>query len=167
MIRWTLMFILGLGILGESRAQDSLSWGVFRELRPQVGYVLNIESSDKTKYHFIDIGIMKVRSTEGIHPSSSAIYFSNEIGLDSKFVWGPKLGGVISLMFLVVGAEVVYYTDFDSGSLRLIPYFGFGSHKLRFTINPNITLTKGGFPLNSGNLNITISPFKLSQRRVQ
>lgn len=160
--------MFGLGILTESRAQDSLSFfGVFKEFRPQVGYVYNIDDSDKPTYHFVDIGVMKVRHIKSIHPTSSAVYFSNEFKLGSKFVWGPKVGALSSFMLIVVGAELVYYTDFDTGSLRLVPFIGFGSHLFRLTVNPNITLTQGEFPLNSGSLCITISPFKFDSKRVE
>lgn len=166
-----MLLVLGLGIPAESPAQDALSsppgWGVFKEFRPQVGYVYNIEDSDKRTYHFVEIGVMKVKYNKTNHPTSSAIYFSNELGIGSNFMWGPKIGVLASAMLFVIGAEIVYYTDFETGSLRLMPYLGYGNHLFRLAFSPSITLTKGELPLNPFNISMTVSPFKFNGKRME
>src|SRR5690606_15759274 len=94
-----------------------------------VGYNHNfgekVDGKRPATLHFVELGLWRSNVMKGHHPLTITYYFANDIGLNTNdFVIGPKIGGFFSLMVLGIGGEFVYYTDFDSGSLRFIPSMG-------------------------------------------
>ena len=153
----------------EVKAQDRLHLdrGTFKELGFIVGYNYNFEDSDSRNYHLVEFGLIKSTYNNYHHPVNSSFYFSNELGLNTKdFVWGPKAGAYVGFWMFAVGAEAIYYTDFQQGSLRLAPYFGIGFHQFKLTVNPHIKLNNKDFLPNTGNFNITIRPFVLKKKKI-
>jgi hypothetical protein len=96
-------------------------------------------------YSYVDIGFSKNSNTTiGYHPFSSAYFASTEIKLGDKLILGPKIGGWIAggSSAMVLGLNMIYYTDFDNGSLVLRPEIGFGVDKLKLVYGYNANLTK-------------------------
>jgi hypothetical protein len=165
------IFIISLIILNfqEAKSQDTTSrnTGSFRELGIIAGYNNNFGEYDAKRYHFLELGIMRSVYHSYHHYSSACAYFSNELGLNTpNFVWGPKLGGYFSVYMLVLGAETIYYTDFQGGSLRIGPYVGLGTHHFKLTTNFYLKITNKDFPVNQASLNITIRPFAIITEKI-
>lgn len=153
----------------EVKAQDTLSLpgGTFKELGFITGYNYNFEDSDSKNYHLVEFGIIKSTYSNYYHPVSSSFYFSNELKLNTKdFVWGPKIGAYLGFWMFAIGAEAIYYTDFQKGSFRIAPYLGLGCHQFKLTINPHIKISHKDFLPNTGNINLTIRPFVLKKRKI-
>ena len=94
-------------------------------------------------YSYADIGFAKMSSTTiGHHPFSSAYFASTEIKLGDKFIIGPKIGGWIAggSSAFALGLNMIYYTDFDNGSLVFRPEIGIGfdNFKLVYGYNANL-----------------------------
>ena len=109
--------------------------------------------------HFLEVAIWKTAgSVAGHHPVSFTYYGGTDIGLNTdRFTIGPKVGGFVSIMVTGLGAEFCYYTDFNSGSLRFIPYIGLCSPYFKLTFNPHVVITNKDFQgLNNGHVNLAI-----------
>ncbi len=164
-----LIIICVIFSIRKVKAQDTLylNTGTFKELGFIAGYDYNFEDSGSKNYHLVEFGIIKSTYTNYHHPVNSSFYFSNELGLNTEdLVWGPKVGAYIGFWMFAVGAEIVYYTNFQEGSLRIAPYFGLGFHHFKLTFNPHIKLNNQDFLPNTGNINITIRPFVFKKKRI-
>ncbi|AXP82935.1 hypothetical protein CJ739_3876 [Mariniflexile rhizosphaerae] len=95
----------------------------------------------------------------GRHGGGYQYGIGTEIGLNTeKFTIGPKISGAINLMGIVIGTELVTYTDFDNWTLRLVPFIGIGGEKGKLTINPHLILTNKNFqPIDKGLLSLTLN----------
>lgn len=155
---------------GSLHAQRTLeSSRPYKETALTIGYNFNPASQnveDSKGLHFLELGLWRTHVLDAHHPVSAAAYVANDFGLNTDdFVIGPKIGGFVSFwMFLALGAEVCYYTDFDSGSLRVIPSLGLFSPKLKLTFNPHIIINNKDFQhFGNGHINLTIRVFKLNR----
>ncbi|OQP66506.1 hypothetical protein A3860_13555 [Niastella vici] len=94
---------------------------------------------------YVEIGIAKNSyAIVGHHPSSNTIFASTEMKFGQKFIIGPKIGcwaggGVAGM---AMGASMIYYTDFDDGTLVFRPDIGFGFAHFKFVYGYNFRLTK-------------------------
>ena len=96
-------------------------------------------------YSYADIGLAKLSSTTiGHHPFSSASFVSTEIKLGDKFIVGPKIGvwAAGGSGAMVIGLNMIYYTDFDNSSLVFRPEIGFGLNNFKLVYGYNANLTK-------------------------
>jgi len=97
------------------------------------------------KSRFVEIGIAKNSyTTVGHHPFSSTIFASTDMKFGEKFILGPKIGcwagGGAGGM--AMGANMIYYTDFNNGTLVFRPDIGFGFGHFKFVYGYNFRLTK-------------------------
>ncbi len=130
-----------------------------------LGYDWNTDLKTNNSFHMLELGLVKSKYKSRI-PVNFSYYFSNEFVLNAnKFVWGPKVGVNAGLFGLIVGAETIYYTDFEKGSLRIGPYMGFGNHIFKLTLIPQITLANKNFGINNYNLNLTFNIFDLNKKK--
>lgn len=99
-------------------------------------------------YHNIEIGVASnTFSTVGHHAYTSAYYVSSEVFIDRNPIIGPKIGGWISggVGAMALGGSLIYYTDFDQGTLRLRPEIGMGIGAVKLTYGYNIPLANRSF----------------------
>lgn len=116
-----------------------------------IGYHFNLMKRDKgdtsaRKYHLLEIGLLRTKFLVTRHWGGLGYYMSSEIGLNTKeWLIGPKIGGFLAYGPLILGSELVLYTDFEEESLRWVPFFGFGSNRLQITVNPHVVLSNKDF----------------------
>ena len=141
----------------------------YKETALTIGYNYNfgdkVDGERPKSFHFIELGVWKSNVASGHHPIQAAYYFANDFGLNTgDFVMGPKVGGFLSILVFGIGGELCYYTDFNAGSLRLIPSFGFFTPHFKLTINPHLVLTNNEFQdINKGHVNLTVRLFSLKK----
>lgn len=164
---------LFLLISGGVAAQDSafVVHGYFRETVFAAGYHYNfgdkVDGKRPESLHFAELAVWRTAgSVAGHHPVSFTYYGGSDIGLNTdRFTIGPKVGGFISIMITGLGAEFCYYTDFNSGSWRFIPYIGACTPYFKLTFNPHVVITNKDFQgLNSGHVNLTIRVAAIRKR---
>lgn len=96
----------------------------------------------------------------GHHPAAWSMFSSVEASFGNqgnRTIIAPKVGGWIGggIAGMALGANLLYYTDFDEGSLRFRPEIGMGFGRWKVTYGYNIPLTNGDFrSVNRGCLNI-------------
>ena len=139
------LFISFLAFPQESQTDDSY----YDSINIQAGYQLSFEGPNDRNFHLLDVGIHKLRYG-GRHGGGFQYGISTEIGLNTEsFILGPKVTGLIYYQFLVLGSELVTYTDFNSWSLRYVPIFGIGGNGFSLTLRPQVILTNDNFkPVN-------------------
>jgi len=101
-----------------------------------------------SKHAFIDLGVSSNRfGTIGHHPFASAFFASSELHFGSKIVIGPKVGAWASggVGGIAMGVNMIYYSDFEKGSLVFKPEIGFGQSKFKLTYGYNARLTNTSF----------------------
>jgi hypothetical protein len=118
------------------------------------------------KNTFIDIGISKNSNTVvGHHPFSSAYFASTELKFDNKFIIAPKIGAWAAggVGGIAMGLNMIYYTDFENGSLAFRPEIGFGFQNFKFVYGYNAILTRHKLDGINRNLGSIIYCFKLKK----
>lgn len=146
-MRPTLIVLLHVFLLHHAYAQDTTRTQyirqdkVFREFSLLAGYAYTIDKPASSRYHVLEFGVARAFVAQLHHFAAGDVHWSNELILRGDDpVWGPKLGFTGGIGVLFIGADLVYYTDFDSGSLRLAPYFGFGSYPITIGLRPHVLL---------------------------
>ena len=117
-------------------------------------------------YSYADFGFSKnSNTTVGYHPFSSAYFASTEIKLGDKLIIGPKIGAWIAggSSAMVIGLNMIYYTDFDNGNLVFRPEIGFGVNNFKLVYGYNANLTKDRLNRINKNLVGLTYCFKLKQ----
>jgi hypothetical protein len=165
-----LLLLFVFSFTSQLPAQDTIqiSHGCFKETALFSGYILNTGNKGNKSSHILEIGIWKTKYVNHVEPVSASYYLSNEFLLhDSKFAIGPKVGCFVGFWTLCLGIEVVYYTDFEDGAIRLTPFFGLGGHNIKLTINPLISLYNKDFKyINPVSLSLTIQILSLKKQRL-
>lgn len=95
----------------------------------------------------------------GYHPAAWACFISTEIKIDNKLLVGPKIGAWVGggMSGLAVGANLIYYTDFEQSSLRIRPEIGLGFGRWKVVYGYNIPLTNKDFDgVNNSNIGIAL-----------
>jgi hypothetical protein len=113
---------------------------------------------------FIDLGVSVVKSgTAGHHPFASVAFIASEFRFVNKPIVGPKIGVWAAGGFapLVLGLNIIYYSDFTRNSLVLRPEAGLGLNKLKLVYGYNFRLTNTSFDRISRNNFGIIYCFKL------
>lgn len=96
-------------------------------------------------YTYAEIGYAFNRyGNAGPHPIASAWYSGSEIMIGRDLIIGPKIG-VHMLGGLGLGGCMIYYTNFDEGSLVLRPEFGMGIERVRMAYGYNFKITNTDF----------------------
>ena len=166
----TFLFLLVLLSLSWplSKAQDTLNinFGHVKETALYGGYSFNTGDTANKKSHIIELGIWKSNYVNHVEPVNFNYYIGNEFLIhDSKLAIGPKIGSYIGFWMLVLGTDLVYYTNFSENALRLVPYFGFGGHSLKLTFNFYANLSNKDF-IYTNPVSVNVS-FQLHSLRKQ
>jgi hypothetical protein len=132
--------------LGQISQPD---YSFYDSVNIQGGYLFSFEGPNEDNFHLLEFGINKLRYG-GRHGGGFQLGISTEMGLNTdKFVVGPKISGLIYYQFLVLGSEVVTYTDFENWTLRYVPIFGIGGNGFHLVLKPQVILTNKNFqPVN-------------------
>lgn len=92
-----------------------------------------------------EVGIAKnISETQGHHPFSVTVFGSSEMKLNNQFVCGPKVGVWAAGGFaaMVMGVNMIYYTDFHHGTPVVRPEIGFGLKYFKLVYGYNIRVAK-------------------------
>jgi len=170
----TLILFTSTLFVGNLKSQDPLIYkGLGRKMEFGVetglfsGYGFGLGTKDTKKSHIFEIGIWRSKYVIGHKALFRTIYGGNDfILIDSKLFFGPKIGGYIGFFLFVVGAELIYYSNFKQSSLMFAPYYGFGGHPIQLTLKPLIKLTDHDFDFFTGaiNLGLTIQIASLKKK---
>ncbi len=120
------------------------------------------------KSTFFDIGISKNNNTVvGHHPFFSAYFASTELKFGDKFIMGPKIGAWAAggVGGIAMGLNMIYYTDFDNGSLVFRPEIGLGFQSFKLVYGYNAILTKYKLDGINRSLGSIVYCFKLKRLR--
>lgn len=154
----------------DQNAIRYLSYKHYKESSFTLGYNYNFGDKGENgkrpePWHFVELGFWRSHVSIGHHAVMTNYYFANDFGLNTNdFMIGPKAGCFVGFFLFGLGVEAVYYTDFNSGSLRFIPSLGIFTPYFKLTINPHIVITNKEFQdLNKGHVNLTIRVFKISR----
>jgi hypothetical protein len=130
-----------------------------RYLIEQTSYLSLLVGFNFWKENYGELGIAYNKyGTLGHHPMATAVFFSNEFKIDAtKTVIGPKIGvwaaggsGIIAM-----GLNLIYYTDFDEGTLRFRPEIGMGVNGFKVVYGYNIAVnSKSSILINDHNIGI-------------
>ena|SRR6201991_1096119 len=82
--------------------------------------------------------------TAGHHPIATAFYGGSEVMIGKDFIIGPKIGWQ-AMGGLAMGGSMIYYTNFDAGSLVLRPEFGIGMERFKMVYGWNVKITNKDF----------------------
>ncbi|XCF07517.1 hypothetical protein ABI125_06580 [Tamlana crocina] len=165
--RITIILLIGFINLGVGQNRKERDYANYKSLNLGVGYSYSFGDPNDKNFHLLDIGINNTMYG-GLHGGGFQYGIGTEIGLNTeKFTIGPKISGLINLMGIAIGTELVTYTDFNNWTLRLVPFFGFSGEKGKLTINPHVILTNKNFqPIDRGLINLTIN-LSLNREKVE
>jgi hypothetical protein len=152
-----ILLLVFICLTGHSQTKDS---GEYRKgyMEKELGLLIGANVGHSG---LLEIGLSKVAyGSDGHHPLGYGYFISNEVKLSGKFIMGPKIGvyfaGGSSAMGF--GCDLIYYTDFDKGSLTLRPDIGFSVSKFRIAYGYNFKMTNKDFAgINRGVLHISYS----------
>lgn len=117
-------------------------WGLVATYRKEIG------REDRAPMHMIDLGI--ARGTYGRSMFTTSAWASVSVGQRGDWtIVAPRIGAQVGLL-LSFGAELVYVTDLDQGSLQLIPSIGFVGYPFRIAIEPHVRLVNTEFEAVEG-----------------
>ncbi|REG86024.1 hypothetical protein [Winogradskyella sediminis] len=165
--RISFLFLVGCITFGFCQSEYDKKYGHYESLNLGVGYSYSFSDSNKKDFHLLYIGLNKT-NYGGRHGGGYQYGIGTEIGLNTKkFTIGPKISGTFYFQFIAIGTELITYTDFDQWTLRLVPFIGIGSEKLKLTINPQVILTNKNFqPVNKSLLNLSVN-LSLDRKKVR
>jgi hypothetical protein len=109
------------------------------------------------KNGYLELGVARNYCFEGVYGMKIAngYYFSTEVRPGDNLIVAPKVGVWASALF-AVGAEAIYYTNFDDGSLCLRPAVGFGWSDFKLMYGYNIPITNKDMKgVNGSNFSLT------------
>lgn len=124
------------------------------------------------KYIFAEVGLSKNSTTlMDYHSYSDGYFVSSEIRIGDKFIIGPKIGIWASggSSGLSMGLNMIYYTNFNKGSLIFRPEIGIGQERFKFVYGYNAILTKyklGGINRNLGSI-VYLIKFRTLKNKVR
>lgn len=164
------MLVFLLPLCSVLEAQDTLAnvdYGHYNESAIAFGYNYSFDDSPSKKVHLIEAKFWKTHYG-GRHPSFVNWHIGSEIALNtSEFVVGPKLGGSLMYGGIILGSHLVFYSNFNKGTLRFVPFMGFGSHVVNLSFNVHTRLINKEYePVNSFHLNLTVRPFKIKEEKL-
>ncbi|MXV14816.1 hypothetical protein [Hufsiella ginkgonis] len=142
-------------------AQDTDTVLVYLQVKPQsaltLGYNYSFAEPNERNFHLAEVRVERGR-TDPRHGGFGVLSLGTDIGLNTrKFLAGPRAGVLAGFMGICLGADLDYYTDFEQGTLRLVPIIGIGSNRIRLSINPHVRLTNRYFePIDRGHINLTV-----------
>lgn len=105
-------------------------------------------------YSFAELGLAINHYGKNRHPFSLNYFISNEIKLNQDLIIGPKAGIWIGGGY-AMGLNLIYYTDFDKGSVVFRPEIGIGIQKVKLVYGYNWNVNKGLFKINQHQVGLT------------
>ena len=80
-------------------------------------------------------------SSVGLHPFSSTVFISNEVHFHHKITIAPKVGLWVSggAGGLVMGVNLLYYTNFTQSMIVFRPEMGIGARGFKLTYGHNVS----------------------------
>ncbi len=127
-----------------SHAQDS-SHAYHHHYFDQKKKISLLAGYNGANYQFAEIGLaLNTYGVNGHHPMAWAMFVSDEIEVRENPVMGFKAGAWVSGGFLL-GSSLVYYTDFNEGSLRFRPEIGVGIYQLKVSYGYNFAIVNRDF----------------------
>lgn len=134
-----------------------------------IGYSYNYSKPNKGQFHIGEFGFWSARYRTGKSALSRVWYIANETALyPPQKIIGPKIGGFVGIGPLVLGAETTFYTNFEEGTLRFVPYVGIGNTLGKITYHYHMRVTNPEFePIDRMHLNITLQLFRLHNKRIK
>jgi hypothetical protein len=142
---------------------------IFKESGIIAGYTFNFGfDSGLGGNHMVELGWKRAWFVRFIQTASANYYFASDFNLDlNNFIIGPKIGGYLGFSAFVAGGDLVFYTNFGQGTLRFLPYAGFGNHAFRLVFSPHIPIVNSDLPgLNDYNVTLSIRMVRLSRERI-
>lgn len=161
----TLLFLLYFGT--NSFSQNSQDYNLYTSTNIETGYSYNFGEPNNRNFHILSLGLNKT-TYGGRHGGGFAYGIGTDIGLNTKnFTIGPKINGFIYYQFIVIGSELVAYTDFKQTTTRYVPIIGIGGEKFKLTINPQVILSNKNFqPIDKGTIQLTVN-FPLDRKQIK
>ena len=155
-----------------AKSQDSLSsylhWAFYQESSISIGYNYSFAEPNEENFHLIEARYQK-QTFGGRHASLFTLSAGSDLGINtSDLLIGPRIGALFGYGVLFIGIDLAYYTDFEQGTLRLIPSIGMGYQQFRISINPHVRITNSNFePIDRGHANLTIKLFRFKRRKME
>lgn len=144
-------------------------WGSYMETNLFIGYNFSpTDDGERSNYHSVEIGLWQGRVQRFLHPASISWYLSQELGFSSKeFIHGTKIGISASAMFLTLGTELTYHTDYEKQIMAISPYFGLGGYPFKFTVGWRGKLSGKDFKaLSPVNVNLSFAVIQLKSKKL-
>ncbi len=169
----SIFFVLTLqsNLLSQDSTYINPLWGKYAHHDIFIGYNGSpTENSDlRTNYHSIEIAFWKSKVISYHHPVSSSLFVTQEIGKSSKtLIHGTKIGGQVTAMLFIFGVELTHHTDYESHTISLSPYFGYGGYGFKLSAAWRGRLTNKNFlPLSQLNFNLSFRIFSLKSRKIE
>jgi hypothetical protein len=173
MILGMIQFLLMISL--KAKAQDSTRYewngpdfGYYDETSIALGYNYNYAEPHTKNYHLIELRYAKLRYG-GRHMGMGSWFLGSDFGLNTgRFLMGPRAGVMGGMGTLILGCQLAYYSDFQSGTLRLIPILGLGNQKLIFSINGHVRLTNRSFePIDRGHFSIIYHFYSIKKEKLE
>lgn len=153
--------------------QDSiprLNWRYYKETVVVFGYNYTFGSEEGKPgpkgVHYLEAGVWRTHASFGHHPVFATYYAASDFSLNAdKFTIAPKIGGFVGIMVLGTGLELIYYTSFDEGALRLHwQMFGYFTPYFKLAVGILAPLTSKEFKTaNLMMVNLTVRAFKIKR----
>lgn len=164
--RIIILFLIGLINLGFGQNRKTRDYASYYSKNIGVGYSYSYGDTTEENYHILDIGFNE-SFFGGMHGGGLQYGIGSEVILSAdKITIGPKISGFFCYTFIVMGAELVTYTDFNNWSLRLVPFFGIGGEKFKLTMNPHVIITNKNFQPMDGLVNLSIN-LSLKRKKIE
>lgn len=153
----------------DSARYQPPGWGSYLETNLFVGYNFSpTDDGERSNYHAIEVGLWQGSVQRFLHPASISWYLSQELGISSKdLIHGTKIGISASAMFLTLGTELTYHTDYNKQVMAISPYFGLGGYPFKFTVGWRGKITGKDFSaLSPVNVNVSFAVIQLKSKRI-
>ncbi|MBC8753423.1 hypothetical protein H2O64_01990 [Kordia sp. YSTF-M3] len=150
-----------------SYSQENRDDHFYTSTNIETGYSYSFGKPNNRNFHLLSIGINKT-NYGGRHGGGFAYGIGTDIGLNTRnFTIGPKINGFIYYQFIVIGSELIMYTDFSQTSIRYVPIIGIGGEKFKLTVNPQVILSNKDFqPIDKGSIQLTVN-FPLDRKQIK
>ena len=152
--------------------QDSIpkrifEWGVFKQNHLLIGYSYNYQEREKPKYHVLELGFVHSKFMHYNESADFSYYLASEFVINKHdFSIGPKIGAYVGIWGFCAGTDLVWYTNFNDGALRLVPFLGLGSEKGKIYLSFHIPITNKDYSgIHVPSIGVTFNLIPLSKKK--
>lgn len=118
---------------------------------------VNIINRSSVSVGFGKIGYIRNLHAGGSYDELLGYTFENEFVVEDEFLYAPKLGIHVNLLFFYIGISTGFYTNFrDRSFLTVNPELGIGFFLCFILWNPTITIADFGENLTQHNLTVKV-----------